>query len=189
MRCLAKLPDIMDRGRKLRRGDWKYSTLLHDARSNYQAMLAVVGELHDLLVAVKQPTENNTMRLSYLPLVYAQRNRFYGLGLSIAIMLNCVLRAIDTNESDLSKDSDKFSRDILDLSEAASMHRPLGAAYMELCLIAAWVGTTDYSVRSLVEIELSKYQTGLTRDGVFSRTALRQFQQHLNLGEPVKRTV
>lgn len=185
MRCLARLPDIMDRGRKLRRGDWQDSELLDDARSNYQAMLAVVGELNDRLVAVKQLMETHNLGMPSLPLDYAQRNRFYALGLSIAIMLNCVLRAIDINDSNLSEESAKFSRKILDLSEAASVHRPLGAAYIVLCLIAAWVGTTDYSVRSLVEKELSKYQSDFTKDESLSTEALGRFHRHLNLGEPL----
>jgi hypothetical protein len=154
MRCLARVPDFMKRGKMVRNGEVDDLELLDEAKSNYQTVQTDLKELHDRLDEAK--VSNEPLNSAFT--LHAYYERIYGIGLAVGIILNCVLSAIDNENTALALESERFSEEIIALSEPAKRYRPLWSSYMIMCLMAAWIGTTDSSVRLLAERALEGYQ-------------------------------
>lgn len=88
----------------------------------------------------------------------------YGILLSIAILLNTVLRAYADFDPLLVSEGSWLPAQVLILAEQVSKYRPLGAAYMLLPLMVAWAATTDVEQRSQLEVHLSDWQTDFEAD-------------------------
>jgi hypothetical protein len=186
MRCLARIPDFIERGKKVRRGDYYDPDLLEEARSNYATFKAASEELHNRLDAAEKSNETLNSAFS----LHAYYERIYGFGLAVGIILNCVLSAIDVDDFEITLESERFSREIITLSEPAKRFRPLWSSYMILCLMAAWIGTTNPSVTLLAEREIEDYQRDYFRGRITSLSAatstityLEQISQQLHLLE------
>jgi hypothetical protein len=184
MCCLARLPDIIQRGKKMLRRKCQDPNLLQEARSNYQKMMAILEEFLCRKVEMQKKIETEHIRASHARMIDAHYQRTYALGLSVSIMLNCVLCAIDIEDSSLLPQAEHFAKETVGLSKAASLYRPLGSSYMVLCLMAAWGGTTDHSIRLSIEKELDHY----VQDFPHGQTArivenVEAYFQHLRLTE------
>jgi hypothetical protein len=184
MLCLARLPGLMERGRKVFRGECADPELLHDTRTNYQTFKAVLKELHARLAAMQGFIANGASELAPVVQAHVHYQRSYAIGLAVGIILGCVLSAIDIEDTELTLELTSFSKEILALAEPATKYRPVGASYMVLCLLAAWVGTTDHSIRSLVERELAEFQRDFPEGQATISTAdLEQIFRQLHLLE------
>jgi hypothetical protein len=86
-------------------------------------------------------------------------NVMYGIQLAISMILNAILRALDPNRTTLREESTAIASEILSLAKRESQHRPLGASYIPLCLVAAWGATEDQSTRDMMGTMLAEYQT------------------------------
>ena len=143
--------------------------LLHEARTMYDARSPELGYLRRHLVTATTahhnsssdnagttggPATNETAR------IIARRQCLYGFGLTMSILLNTILRAYDSNDVSLVDESNHVAREIITLAKQASIYRPLGAAYMSLCLMSAWTASadTDLSTHTEVETVLAEYQ-------------------------------
>lgn len=157
MRSLAKLPNIMQRGRRMLRGMHRDTDLITETRSQYESLRVTLTELQTRLAEI-QPFNANKLKKKVFQLLLAHYQRTYALGLSIGIVSNLVLRAIDTEDSRLVSESTYFSKEIAALAEHAQPYRPLGSSYMTLCLMAAWIGTTERQLRLSIEKALRDYQ-------------------------------
>lgn len=155
MRCLGRVPDIMRRGRDLFEGDEGHVELRDETRSLYETCKVVVEELRKEWVAVEQPSAYATILAVHQ---HANCQRMYGLGLLFAIIINCVLSAFDSLDDSLLVESTYYAMEILGLAGEAARYRPIGANYMTVCLMAAWAGTNDKELRSLIEMALKDYE-------------------------------
>ncbi len=91
----------------------------------------------------------------------ARRQCLYGFGLTMSILLNTILRAYDPKDANLVDEPNHLAHEIIALAEQqASIYRPLGAAYMLLCLMSAWTASadTDASIHAEVDPVLADYQ-------------------------------
>jgi hypothetical protein len=93
--------------------------------------------------------------------VYAHCQAAYGLVLTLATILNSILRAFDPCGISLAEDSASFVHEIITLAYRASQFRPLGASYIPLCLMTGWAATDDISKKADIEKHLAEYQTDL----------------------------
>lgn len=180
MRCLARVPNLMDRGKKVRRGECHDLELLEEARTNYQIFKTGLEELRSKMEGAKPSME--AMGSSFT--VHAYYERMYAFGLAVGIILNCVVRAVGVKDHELTAESERFSKEIIELSEPAKRFRPLWSSYMILCLMAAWIGTTDFAVRRLAEEALEDYGEDFPRAQVISismATYLEQIFRKLHL--------
>jgi hypothetical protein len=82
----------------------------------------------------------------------------YSVLLTMATILNGILRAFEPHDLILAEESVTFPNEIMALAEQASPYRPLGSSYMPLCLIAAWAVTNDLPRRVGMEKMLAEYQ-------------------------------
>jgi hypothetical protein len=186
IRCLAPVPDIIQRGKRdmLGRGDGLVE-LREETRSLYEKLRATLNQLRARWNAIDAPGGTNGYSSTVALQLHAHYQRTYGLGLIIGIIINCVLGAFDFEDSNLMLESTSFSKEILALAEQAARYRPLGASYMVLCLMAAWIGTTDKSLRSLVERLLGDYQVDSTHRYMDNlRVELEGMSQHIRLLSP-----
>lgn len=63
--------------------------------------------------------------------------------LSIAIVCNAILAALDPSDLSLSTDCARFCDDAIALAHEVSCYRPLGASHVPLCLIGAYMAVAD----------------------------------------------
>lgn len=157
MRCLAKLPSIMERGRYTFEGDAERVELRDELRFQYEKTKLIIEELCKRWGTLG-PLDDNPTSLALR--LHSHYQRMYALGLVIGIIMNCVLSAFDIDNTEtLMLESTYYAAEILALAPAATRYRPIGAGYMTLCLTGAWAGTDDEGLRDLIEIALRDYQS------------------------------
>jgi hypothetical protein len=156
--CLARVPDIMQRGRDTLGAKGQSDQLREETRSLYETFKVTLSQLQARWIAIETPGAIDEYPPVVLLQLHAHYQRSYGLGLAIGIILNCVLSAFGSEDSQVMVESTYFAREITALAEQATRYRPLGASYIVLCLMAAWIGNTDKSLRLLIEKLLGEYQ-------------------------------
>ena len=182
MRCLARVPDLMQRGRKIRGREAEDPNLLDEIRTNYGTFKTILKELSKRLAVIQNLNTNEASESAPVVQAHAHYLRSYALGLTFAVILNGVLSAIDNEDTELTLESTSFAKEILALAEPAARYRPTGASYMGLCLMAAWIGTTDYSIRSVAETALVDYQGDFPQGkGTVPIAVLEQIYEKLHL--------
>lgn len=161
MRCLANVPNLIQRGRKALREQSGLQMLVSETRCQYQRLTAILRDLHDHLEAAQELSYNCHSETS-LTMVHAHHQRMYGLGLIICIIFNCILRALAGSNSGFDTDLDHFCENVLSLAVQAVIYRPLGAGYVTLCLTVAWCGCRDEATRFKIERALDDYRMDIT---------------------------
>ncbi|KAF7597179.1 hypothetical protein BBP40_009519 [Aspergillus hancockii] len=157
MRCLARVPGLRERTTTTFPGDPEFELLRDEARSLYETYQGVLTALQGRTTEIETPRATGSEYLLYTRL-YVHYQRLYGLGLTVAIILNCLIRALDPDDETLAVEAAYFASETLLLSEGAKAFKPLGAHYMMVCLLTAWFGTTDGILRAMIEKELNEFQ-------------------------------
>jgi len=185
MRCLARYPDLMQRGRSIGRGGKDHVELLEELRAHRQTLKVILTELRSRLAVVQGLIDNGNSQTALVVQTHAHYQRTYGLGLVICVIASCVLNAVDVGNTQLVSESIYFSKELLALADSAGVYRPLGASYVVTCLVAAWVGTTDCSIKTIVERRLVEYQDDFAYRQVSIPTSeLERISRHLRLFDP-----
>ena len=83
----------------------------------------------------------------------------YGMLMTMAMVLNAILRSFDRSDVLLHSESEEFCDEALDLSKRVSQYRPLGSSYMPLALACAWAVTEDEVKRDALGDMMMEYQT------------------------------
>ncbi|KAH8598413.1 hypothetical protein B0O99DRAFT_538505 [Bisporella sp. PMI_857] len=164
MRCVARLPDFIQRGKRVCLTGIVDEELLHSSRENYQIFKNLLEEI--LLQVIKyRDFPEGVFDYATLIRVQAELQRAYVLALSIAIILNINLRSTDMeNSGQLEAESNGFANEILAYEGSAAQYRPLGGSYMSMALQSAWMGSTDTEIRFNVEVVLVEYLRDFPRD-------------------------
>lgn len=98
--------------------------------------------------------------LSSLPVVHQSRYQAaYTVVSSLALLLNSLLHSFQPFDSLLAKASGFFVQQIIEGADLASRDRPLGAAYVPLCLVVALIAAKDPQQASRIEATLADYQS------------------------------
>lgn len=185
MQCLARVPDIVGRGRQgFKDGQIEeLSDLQTEARDLYDSLQTAVEKLRDhYKVATKQQSPFPKSPFSEISdqvfsmRLYAHWQRTYGLALTITMFFNCFLRSLTF----LSHQADTLEFEAVDLvaetiavAEDAVIFRPLGSSYIVLCLVAAWSCAANPEVKMLIAELLEDYLSDYPR---------RQEHTELDLG-------
>lgn len=127
-------------------------------------MAGVYLQLRDDAQKMRQYLDNwsptDTANLCSVALI--QRSRYqagYCLVVTLGLILNALLRAFDPDNDLLSQESAAFCDEIVDEAELASCYRPLGAAYIALCLVIALAVVDDTAQMARIDGILADYQT------------------------------
>lgn len=174
MRCLARVPGIRNRIAVTMPGDAEFEALRHEARALYESYQPVLTALQARTTSVETPLAVGSM-YRMCTLLHAQYQRMYGIGLTVAIILNCLARALDPDDPTLPVESTYFAQEIIILSDSQVAFRPLGSFYMLICLLTARVGTTDKILRTTVEKALDDYQREF--DGGCAADTIAEFEK------------
>ncbi|KAL6240331.1 hypothetical protein RBB50_012769 [Rhinocladiella similis] len=143
--------------------------VLHEAKAMYHARVPEPGYLRRHLLTAMTVLDNSSAdgaaqaqepALNSAGEWHARRLCLYGLGLAMSAVLNTILRAYDPEDVDLAIESAHLVREIITMAKQASMYRPLGAAYVNFCLMSARTAcaNTDLSIHAEVETVLADYQ-------------------------------
>lgn len=137
----------------------------------------------DLSIAEALPQGSHQSWLERLLTV--NYDRLYGIGLVITLFFNCMLQALGIHSDAVQADAYYFTEEILMLVEISEDLRPIGSAYLIICLTTAWAASRDPGQRERVLAWLCDYQ----RDFNCRRGCLQQELQwtaeHLALGDPL----
>lgn len=174
MRCLARVPGIRDRIASTMPGDAEFESLRHETRALYESYQPILTALQARTTSIETPLATGSM-YRMCTLLHAQYQRMYGLGLTVAIILNCLARALDPDDPTLPVESTYFAQEIVLLSDTQVAFRPLGSFYMLVCLLTARVGTADKIIRATVEKALDDYQRDF--DGGCAAETIAEFEE------------
>ena len=175
----------MIRNGNLHKGENIDTKSVDELRTNYQALKAGLKSYADYMESLV-PIDKDIKRFAFDAQTYYLVQRFYSFGLTVGIILGCVLSALDTEDTELASDLNSFSSWIMAFAEDGKKFKPLGASYMLLCFQAAWIGTTDASVKADAEKEMIEYVEdfglGYTKERLMSD--LERMSRHLRLIDP-----
>ncbi|KAJ5424865.1 hypothetical protein N7445_010838 [Penicillium cf. griseofulvum] len=140
----------------------KFPKYLHHPHSHlpeiFEAYMKLRKDAQNIYPYLDQFTESAGLSSRVL----GQRSRHraaYTVVIALALLLNTILRVLDSENPMLAQESIFFCEQIINEAELASRYRPLGAAYVVPCLVVA-LGTAE-DPRQLARIEdtLIDYQT------------------------------
>ncbi|KAJ5095007.1 hypothetical protein N7532_007298 [Penicillium argentinense] len=103
-----------------------------------------------------------TERCVFSSLFVMQRSRYqagYTILITLGLMLNSLLRAFDPGNDVLLMEATFYCDEIVLEAELASCYRPLGAAYIALCLVVAWAAAEYPQQITRIDTILADYQT------------------------------
>ncbi|TVY80299.1 hypothetical protein LSUE1_G003918 [Lachnellula suecica] len=178
MSCLARVPDLLLHGRIALQEQGDLGVVIAKTRHQYLILTAMLTELHNLFSSVEKLPDNIRERVRS----YYQRS--YGLGLSICIIFNCILKALEPMNANLDIEAARFCQEILDLAQKEIGHRPLGAAYISLCLVAAWCVNRDEATHGKVEMALFDYMGDFPGNLETLKSEIEFASRRLSLLEP-----
>lgn len=197
MRSLAKLPDIILRGRSALKEQIDLEAMVTEVNHHYLILTEMLSELHNLYRSIQEliadanspavisPTASNSMPTLSIRKAHAYHQRVYGFCLGFCMVFNCILKALEPNNTDLKIQSMSFTEDVLELADQAAVYRPLGANYITLCLIAAYCCTREEkATQAVVEGVVIDYAMDLPVDLGTLKSDLELISGRLSLLEP-----
>lgn len=89
---------------------------------------------------------------------HARVQAAYAMLSTLAVMLNTLLRVFDPCNPSLMSEALLFCDEIAIQAERASCYRPVGSAYIPLCLVVAWAASDNLVQLARIESILVEYQ-------------------------------
>lgn len=159
LHCLSYCVLYIRRGRDVLRNGVFDSTLQTEVDIQYQRIKEIIVGMHARMMSAKVPAADKIIDMSEFDFLHAMYQRSYALGLFVAIILNCVLTALGAVDDDeLNREAADFSDEIVRIAHQAQRYRPLGAAYVIICLMAAFAASTDQLTRREIVGLIKDYQ-------------------------------
>lgn len=157
LQCLATIPEFMRRGKMLFT-EQDVENLRSDIQIQYDKMKWILDMLSTALLEIEQPPPLH-VDIEHRPtVVYVLTQRAYGLSLYISVIFNRILFSLGSQDNDLVSESSHFSKEILSIAEQSHIYRPLGSAYIILCLAAGLAAATDELTRTLILGQVVQYK-------------------------------
>lgn len=140
----------------------KFPEYLHHPYAHRAEILAVYSQLREdaqkIHPYLNEPSE--PAGLSSPVVWHGSRYRAaYTVLITLALLLNAPLRAVDSDSAILAKEAVFFCERIVHEADMASRYRPLGAAFAVPCLVVALAAADDPQQQACIEATLADYQT------------------------------
>lgn len=128
---------------------------------------------------------------------FAHFQRTYGIGLACTLVFNCMLSALDAYGHGLGQedggngngvgitefDATYLSEEVLDLAKRSVIWKPIGAAYVVVCVSSAWAATSDPVLRArLFDVAIDFNNDFHLRDPRVLEREMLHTTEHLRLG-------
>lgn len=157
LRCLARAPVLIKRGKQAIRDGEDLTLLTMEVRPIYQKCKLLLGELKARTVDF-ETSELSTMPETFMArILRAHYLRTHGIGLAITTVFNGILQALDPSDYTCMIESRSLVEDTLIHAQKSNVYRPVGAGYVIMCLSAAWAVAADPQLRSMVEVVFIDY--------------------------------
>lgn len=151
LQCLARIPGLRD----CLQDPLLYEENLTKAREVNTTVLAVLDELRKPYKEAEEQcrTSDQPKIWNLNRMVYANAQRMYGIALFAACYTNSLLRSLSPAETclELRQNAKALALDIIELAGDAMPLRPMGTAFVLICLLGAWVSTTEEVLQSQIE--------------------------------------
>ncbi|EFQ99034.1 hypothetical protein MGYG_02046 [Nannizzia gypsea CBS 118893] len=157
MRSVAKVPGLLNRARKIRKDGGTDENLLIDALAAYHLAKGAADELRIKYNKARFPKEGQFSFKDPIVMAHSFYQRSFGLSLTVAIILSCVVTGIDPDNA-VVVDPSTYIDEILEIAGSATIYRPLGASFVPMCLMMAWISTGDVTRRATIEAALKAYE-------------------------------
>lgn len=163
IRVLARIPYLLQRCRKakgalsiLSESDDDILALKLELEVLREDCSAITAKLHNLLTAV----ESTAVKTRDEGHMHSQCLAIYSMGLSTAIIINCILSGLNDDDHDcieLSLESSHYSSEIVQCTISAAKYLPLGAISMVIFLRMAHIGALDIDAKEQVKSLIIEY--------------------------------
>jgi hypothetical protein len=188
MICLTKAPPLIKRGKVALRTGQDLTQLRSEIQPVYEKCKEILAELKTRKTDFEASITEASSKAYMTTILKAHYLRTYGLGLIITTFFNCMMQAINLDDSKFTCESTPLVEETLKHAEESHMYRPVGAAYVILCLYAAWAATPDPQLRLSVELALLDYQGDFKNNRVMNLSSdLDWVSEHIWLGVPPER--
>ncbi|KAJ5154054.1 uncharacterized protein N7500_009493 [Penicillium coprophilum] len=140
----------------------KFPEYLHQPRSHHLEILEAYMRLQADAQNIYPYLDQLVVPAAPSSPVIGQRPRHraaYTVIVALALLLNTILRALDSENVMLTHESTVFCERIINEAEAASSYRPLGAAYVVPCLVVALGTADDPGQLARIKATLTEYET------------------------------
>ena len=164
MACLAKIPDLIRRGR--------YAKTSYDL--DPQSLWNVIADLRLLearftptLETLRQqtkaadPMSKAVVATVGIETVCSICLRMYSLGLATEILIALLLRSLEADAVMFDEKLARASQEMIGLADDAARWLPLGAMSMTVCIAIAWAGARDVDTKSALQTRWLAYTRGM----------------------------
>lgn len=115
----------------------------------------------------------------------------YTMVSTLALLLNSLLRLFHQSNPSLETENAFFCDGIMTQAVLASCYRPVGSAYMPLCLIVAWACTNNPARLAQIECVLAEYQSDFAEwpcmsRGIWLASVLNSHRERIALGKRLR---
>jgi hypothetical protein len=185
MLCLTKAPTLIKRGKHAIRTGQDLTKLKSEIQPIYEQCKEILAELKNRKTSFEASTPETSSPTFMAQVLKAHYLRTYGLGLTIAMFFNCIMQALNLDDSTFAAESTSFVEETLEHAAQSNVYRPVGAGYVILCLYAAWAATPDPQLRLSVELALLDYHDDFKHNPVTDLPYhLDCVSEHIWLGAP-----
>ena len=188
MSCLAKIPDLIRRGRLAKTDQDPNSNILRSVIKDVQSLdanFAVSLETlrHRFRTTADSPMSRILATVFGTEAVPSLYLRTYSLGLATEIVIALLLYALIADKGDISKRLEQASYQMIALADEAAQWLPLGAMSMIPCIGIAWIGARDVSTRHALQSRWLYYERAIGHacDPSEGMQRLERGQQRLSL--------
>lgn len=151
MRCMAKIPTYILRGRQVLRGETIDPTLAQEVSTVYHQLLQTQKNVRTRIEDLKRRIPFSGPQAGMLNEICDATTRIYTFLLAIVILAGCVLGAIAGFTLELQGVLNSCASEVISYVPWAQKYRPLGASYMLLSLSMAWAGTNDPALKAKLQ--------------------------------------
>lgn len=184
---LSKAPHLMRRGREALRTGADTTEIREEVWTIYQSCKV------NLSIMKHRSVENDfseiykaaspSGRKFILEFGFAHYQRTYGIGVACTLVFNCMLTALGAHDGITDFDATYLSEEVLDLAKRSVIWKPIGSAYIAICVTAAWAATSDPVLRDrLFAVALDFNNDFHIRDSAYVYREMLSTTEHLRLG-------
>lgn len=168
MRCAARLPSLMRRGRTALDSfdDMKITEVLSDLQALHYSYKTILSQFQAQLGINPTHLTEPELQAPQESLQWMISSRLYGTAITLGIALNCLLQGLEGPSDELAEHSRYMAQDILALARTSTQYRPLGSMYLIICLPFAWIATDDQQIRNEADWWLALYREDFAGLGV-----------------------
>ena len=188
MSCLAKIPNLIRRGRNAK-------TNLNPDSRNLESIKDDVQSLDATFAATLETLRNRLRTRAVTPIskiianvfgseaVHSLYLRMYALGLATEILIVSLRFALEADSTIFGERLERASHEMIALADEAAQWLPLGAMSMHPCIAIAWIGARDVNTRQALQARWFSYERIIGHASMPSEgtQSLERLQQRLAL--------